>query len=78
MLSNNESDLVAHHSTLLCNQIRSDEISHLFRIQDGGLRDETFHAPHAAVHHVDRDLPHFSVAVRFAEGLDLLLRRGDL
>ena len=73
-----ESELVAHHSTLLCNQIRFDKISHLLRIQDGGLRDETFHAPHAAVHHVDRDLSHLGVAVRFSEGLDLFLRRGDL
>ena len=73
-----ESELVAHHSTLLCNQIRYDKLSHLFRIQYGGLCDETLHAPHAAVHHVDGDLSHLGVAVRFSEGLDLFLRRGDL
>ena len=72
MLSNDESELVAHHSTLKIDLILN---CYLFWIQHRGLGDETLHAPHAAVHHVDSDLSHLGVAVRFSEGLNLLLCR---
>ena len=52
--------------------------SHLIGVENRGFGDESLHAAHAAVHHVDGDLADLGGAVLLAEGLDLLLEGRDL